>query len=48
MRDAMIPTTTPDPKYLRLVAWVIGVGAVLLVAGYLTADQWVGLVGDLL
>lgn len=35
----MIPTTPIDQKYLRIVAWVIGVGAVLLVAGYLTADQ---------
>ena len=41
-------TQPSDPKYLRLVAWVIGIGAVLLVAGYLTADQWVGLVGGLL
>lgn len=32
----------------RLVGWVIGVGAVLLVAGYLTADQWLKLVGGLL
>ena len=41
-------TQPTDPKCLRLVAWVIGIGAVLLVAGYLTADQWLKLVGALL
>ena len=44
----MIPTTPIDPKYLRIVAWVIGIGAALLVAGYLTGDQWLKLVGVLL
>lgn len=44
----MIPTTPIDPKYLRIAAWVIGIGAALLVAGYLTADQWLKLVGALL
>lgn len=37
-----------DPKYMRIVAWVIGVGVVLLVCGYLTADQWLALVKGLL
>lgn len=31
----------------RAVVWIAGIGAVLFVAGYLTADQWVGLVGAL-
>ena len=44
----MIPTTPIDPKYLRIAAWVIGIGAALLVTGYLTADQWLKLVGALL
>lgn len=44
----MIPTTPIDPKYLRIAAWVVGIGVVLLVTGYLTADQWIGLVGALL
>lgn len=44
----MIPTTPIDPKYLRIAAWVVGIGVVLLVTGYLTADQWLKLVGALL
>ena len=44
----MIPTTPIDPKYLRIAAWAIGIGVVLLVTGYLTADQWLKLVGALL
>ena len=44
----MIPTAPIDPKYLRIAAWVIGIGVVLLVTGYLTADQWLKLVGALL
>lgn len=44
----MIPTTPINPKYLRIAAWVIGIGVVLLVTGYLTADQWLKLVGALL
>ena len=40
--------STPDPndgKY-RMIAWTIGalLGAALLVGGYLTSDQWIGLV----
>lgn len=37
-----------DPKYLRVAAWIAGVGLVLLVTGYLTADQWLSLVKGLL
>jgi len=44
----MIPTGQIDKKYLRIAAWVIGVGVVLLVTGYLTADQWLSLVGSML
>lgn len=32
----------------RALAWMFGIGAVLLVTGYLTADQWLHLVGSLL
>lgn len=32
----------------RALVWIAGIGAVLLVAGYLTADQWVTFVGMLL
>lgn len=39
---------TTDPKSLRLIAWVVGVAAVLLVLGYLTAEQWLALIGGLL
>lgn len=44
----MIPTTPIEPKYLRIAAWVVGIGVVLLVTGILTADQWLKLVGALL
>lgn len=37
-------TTDTQARY-RLAAWVIGVGAVLLTLSYLTADQWLALVG---
>lgn len=32
----------------KVLAGVAVVGAILLVAGYLTADQWMGLVGGLI
>lgn len=32
----------------RLAAWVIGVGAVMVFAGFATFDQWTGLVLGLL
>ncbi len=40
--------TTDAARRYRLTAWVIGVGACLLVFGYLTAEQWLGLVGSLM
>ena len=42
-----MPRTDTQARY-RLAAWIIGVGAVLLVFGYLTSAQWLGLVGSLL
>lgn len=41
-------STAPDKNWLRIVAWVIGIGVVLLVLGYLTSDQWLSLVRGLL
>jgi hypothetical protein len=32
----------------RTLQWIAGIGAVLLVAGYLTADQWLSLLRALL
>ncbi len=40
--------TTDTARRIRLVGWVIGVGAGLLVFGYITADQWMALVGSLM
>lgn len=41
-------TDTKMTGWQRAVVWIAGIGAVLLVAGYLTADQWVTFVGMLL
>ncbi len=40
--------TTDAASRYRLTAWVIGIGAGLLVFGYITADQWMALVGGLM
>lgn len=40
--------TTEAKARLRLVAWIAGVGAVMVFAGYATFDQWAGLLGALL
>ncbi len=40
--------TTDTARRYRLIAWVVGIGAALLVGGYLTAEQWIGLVGALM
>lgn len=37
-------TTDTQARY-RLAAWIIGIGTCLLVAGYLSADQWLVLIG---
>lgn len=39
-----IPMTTGQR---RLVGWIVGIGAVLLVTGYITAPQWLALVAGL-
>lgn len=33
---------------LRLVAWVLGIGALFVAFGYATFEQWAALVGGLL
>lgn len=40
--------TETDPRWLRLAAWVLGIGAVMVFLGYATFEQWAGLVGGLL
>lgn len=34
-----------DPKVRKFAAWTLGVATVLTVLGYLTADQWLGVLG---
>lgn len=41
----MLPTSLGQR---RLIGWIIGIAAVLLVFGYLTAPQWPALVSGLL
>lgn len=38
-------STTEKPRWMY---WLIGVATVLLVTGYLTAEQWLGLIARLL
>lgn len=40
--------TETDPRRLRLYAWVIGIAAVFVLAGYATYEQWAALVAGLL
>lgn len=40
--------TTPSLRVVRALAWVFGVGTVLLVVGYITQDSWMLLVASLL
>ncbi len=40
--------TTADKSRLRLVAWIAGVGALMVFMGYATFEQWAGLVRALL
>lgn len=40
--------TDANLRRTRLIGWIAAISAVLMVAGYLTADQWLGLVRVLL
>lgn len=40
--------TDIEPRRFRLYAWVIGIAAAFVVAGYMTADKWLAFVAGLL
>ncbi len=40
--------TDIEPRRFRLYAWVIGIGAAFVVAGYATYEQWAALAAGLL
>jgi hypothetical protein len=40
--------TDANLRRTRLIGWIAAISAVLLVTGYLTADEWLGLIRVLL